>query len=412
MAKIMAVDDEQDLVQLLQDLVESEGHTFVSVTTGRDAIAEFDKEKPDLVLLDLMLPDISGMRVCDKIRSVSNTPIIILSALRDKSRIVEAYERGANDYLSKPFEAEELLAKIKVQLARSAGPHQPLGSPEHARAVDTPRPFGHFVIEELLGYGSVGTVYRAHPEGRPERQIAIKCLAPELTRNQKYVTRFLREAEYAHAVDDPYIVKVLEAGHHHGTYFYAMEQIEGVSFSEYVKEREGEPDLLRILLIIGDIMNALAAVHEAGYIHRDVSAKNIMLDDKSGCAKLADFGIAKRSQGDETTTTSVMVGTPHFMAPEVLEGRDPDIRSDLYSLGICLYFGIVGEYPFKGDKMQLMFQHTTKPVVIPDSVPDDIAQYISLLTDKAPEGRPSHPGVAMMELTKVIENHIMKQRAD
>ncbi len=410
MAKIMAVDDEHDLIEQLQELVESEGHIFVSVTTGRDAIAQFEKEEPDLILLDLMLPDISGMRVCDKLRAVSNRPIIILSALRDKSRIVESYERGANDYLPKPFEAEELLAKIKVQLERSAGPHQ-LGSPGQARALDSPRPFGHFVIEELLGHGSVGTVYRAHPEGRPERKIAIKCLAPELTRNQKYVTRFLREAEYAHAVDDPYIVKVLEAGHHHGTYFYAMEMIEGPSFSDYVREGK-ERDMLRVLLIIGDILNALAAVHEAGYIHRDVSAKNIMLDEKNGCAKLADFGIAKRSQGDETTTTSVIVGTPHFMAPEVIEGRDPDIRSDLYSLGICLFFGIVGEYPFKGDKTQLMFQHTSKPLVIPDSVPDDIAQFISILTDKAPEGRPNHPGIAMMELTKVIENLIRERRAD
>jgi serine/threonine-protein kinase len=267
------------------------------------------------------------------------------------------------------------------------------------------------VIEELLGHGSVGTVYRAHPEGRPERKIAIKCLAPELTRNQKYVTRFLREAEYAHTVVDPYIVKVLEAGHHHGTYFYAMEMIEGPSFSDYVRESK-ERDMLRVLLIIGDILNALAAVHEAGYIHRDVSAKNIMLDRKDGRAKLADFGIAKRSQGDETTTTSVMVGTPHFMAPEVIEGRDPDIRADLYSLGICLYFGIVGEYPFKGDKVQLMYQHTSKPLVIPDSVPDDIAQFISILTDKAPEGRPSHPGIAMMELTRVIENLIRERRAE
>jgi serine/threonine-protein kinase len=137
-----------------------------------------------------------------------------------------------------------------------------------------------------------------------------------------------------------------------------------------------------------------------------------MLDEKSGCAKLADFGIAKSAQGDETTTTSVIVGTPHFMAPEVIEGRDPDIRADLYSLGICLYFGMVGEYPFKGDKMQLMFQHTSKPLVIPESVPDDIARFIALLTDKAPEGRPNHPGIAMMELTKIIENRIREQRAD
>lgn len=190
-----------------------------------------------------------------------------------------------------------------------------------------------------------------------------------------------------------------------------MELVEGSSFSEYVKQRK-ELDILRVLLIIGDILNALAAVHEAGFIHRDVSAKNIMLDEKSGCAKLADFGIAKRSHGDETTTTSVMVGTPQFMAPEVIEGRDPDIRSDLYSLGICLYFGIVGKYPFKGDKMQIMFQHTRKPMVIPDSVPEDIARFISLLTNKAPEGRPNHPGIAMMELTKVIENHIRKQRVE
>ncbi|MDA0842168.1 MAG: protein kinase [Planctomycetota bacterium] len=411
MAKIMAVDAERDLITLLQKLVESEGDTFVSVTTGRAAIADFNKVKPDLILLDLILPDISGMQVCDKIRSVSNTPIIILSALRDKGRIVEAYERGANDYLPKPVEPGELLAKIKVQLARSTGPHQPLGSPEQARGLESPRPFGDFVIEALLGHGGVGTVYRAHPEGRPERKIAIKCLAPELSSNQKYVTRFLREAKYAHAVEDPCIVKVFEAGHHHGTYFYAMELVEGSSFSEYVKQRK-ELDILRVLLIIGDILNALAAVYEAGFIHRDVSAKNIMLDEKSGCAKLADFGIAKRSQGDETTTTSVMVGTPHFMAPEVIEGRDPDIRSDLYSLGICLYFGIVGKYPFKGDKMQLMFQHTSKPMVIPDSVPEDIARYVSHLTDKAPEGRPNHPGIAMMELTKVIENHIRKQRAE
>jgi len=93
------------------------------------------------------------------------------------------------------------------------------------------------------------------------------------------------------------------------------------------------------------------------------------------------------------------------MAPEIVQGREPDIRADLYSLGVAVYFAVVGRPPFEGEPMQVMYQHVHRPIDIPRSVPEDLAAYIHRLTSKAPEGRPYSPGMALIETVNLMERH-------
>ena len=405
MAKILAVDDEPEILVLLRSIIESDGNTFVSTTNGLQAIDFFRSEKPDLVLLDVMIPDRGGLAICHDIRSESSVPILMVSGASSEEKIIRCYESGADDYIMKPFVPDELRAKIKVHLeraraSRSAVPSAKLpgGAPPTER-----RLFGPYVLLGILGRGASGTVYRAHPMGRPDQPLAIKALAMTLGRDEKYLQRFLREVESAKALDDPHVVRIYDAGHFHGNYYFAMELVDGISLFEQV-ETHGKMSVNKVLDLAGNILNALAAVHEAGYVHHDVSAKNILLNN-DGPAKLADFGIAQRRQRRDTTTTTFLEGTPQFMAPEVIEGKEPDIRSDLYALGIAVYYAVVGEAPFTGDTMQVMYQQVHRPLVVPKEVPDDVAGYIYALAAKAPEERPPTPGAALIETAELLQGH-------
>lgn len=405
MAKILAIDDEPEILNLLRGIVEIDGHSLIGVSLATRAVDTFRTERPDLILLDVLMPGKGGIEICGEIRSESTVPIIVVSGVDEEGTIIKCYEQGADDYILKPFSPNEIRAKIRVHLSRAAAPHRvhaPGEEPE-GRAEVKGTLFGPYVIEEVIGRGSTGTVYRAHALEHPDRPRALKTLSPALGSNEEYLQRFLREAEYAKSVRDPHIVRIFEAGHYHGTYYYAMELVDGISLHQRVHET-GVMTAGQALTTAGDILNALASVHEAGYVHRDVSAKNILLS-REGAAKLADFGIALKPNQTDTTTTTILAGTPSFMAPEIVQGREPDIRADLYSLGVAVYFAVVGRPPFEGEPMQVMYQHVHRPIDIPRSVPEDLAAYIHRLTSKAPEGRPYSPGMALIETVNLMERH-------
>jgi len=405
MAKILAIDDEPDNLELLEAVVELDGHSLTGVSQAAQAVDVFRAEKPDLILLDVLMPEKDGVEICGEIRAESTVPIIVVSGVDEEGTIVKCYEQGADDYILKPFSPNEIRAKIRVYLSRAAAPHRVLSPEEKGedRSEGKGTLFGPYVIEGVVGRGSTGTVYRAHALEHPDRPLALKTLSPALGSNEPYLQRFLREAEYAKSVRDPYIVQILDVGHYHGTYYYAMELVDGISLHQRVND-DGVMASSQALATAGDVLNALASVHEAGYVHRDVSAKNILLS-RAGATKLADFGIALRPSQTDTTATAVLAGTPSFMAPEVIQGRDPDIRSDLYSLGVAVYFAVVGRPPFEGEPVQVMYQHVHHEIDIPLSVPEDLAGYIRRMTSRAPESRPHSPGMALIETVRLMERH-------
>ncbi|MBM3976608.1 MAG: serine/threonine protein kinase, partial [Planctomycetes bacterium] len=208
------------------------------------------------------------------------------------------------------------------------------------------RHFPRLEIGALLGRGASGSVWRAR-QLELSRDVALKILSPELSREPAFEARFEREARALASLDHPRIVKVHDYGKAGPYAFLVMELVEGASLRDLL--REGRLEKSEILTLASDICSALAYAHARGVVHRDIKPENLLVD-ADGRAKVADFGLAKlvgpaatpslRSAGGER------VGTPLYMAPEQLEKpASVDHRADLYSLGVVLYELLTGELP-------------------------------------------------------------------
>lgn len=205
-----------------------------------------------------------------------------------------------------------------------------------------------YKIHEIRGVGAMATVYRAEQVSL-ERRVGLKVLHDFVAEDPDYRERFLREARAAARLNHPHVVRAYEAGVHEGSYYFAMEYVEGEDLSERLgrEERLAPEEALRIALAVAQ---ALLAAQEHGMVHRDVKPENILLGP-DGAVKLADLGLAK-VQGDASITHSgYSLGTVAFFSPEQCHGAtDLDIRSDLFALGGTLYAALTGELPFgRGD---------------------------------------------------------------
>ena len=204
---------------------------------------------------------------------------------------------------------------------------------------------GPYAIESELGAGGMGTVYRAvHVE--TSESVAVKVLSAPMAREPGLVERFRREIESLKKLTNPHIVHFLDSGEHEGTYYYAMELVEGETLTARLGrvKRLGWESVIEMSV---QVCRALKAAHDAGIIHRDLKPGNLMLtaDD---VVKLTDFGVAQIFAAGKLTATGGIVGTAEYMSPEQAEGRKAHPSSDLYSLGAVMYCMLTGRPPFVG----------------------------------------------------------------
>lgn len=226
---------------------------------------------------------------------------------------------------------------------------------------------GGYVIEKALGRGSMGTVYRARQVAL-DRPVALKAMSASLAARGDLVARFLREAKAAAAINHPNLVQVHDFGQAEGTYFYAMELVDGLCLGAYMRRGERFSEL-ECIEIGREVTLALQAAHEAGIIHRDVKPDNLLLTGK-GVVKLADLGLAHMHEIDSDvalTMPGTSVGTPLYMSPEQARGeKGIDQRTDFYSLGATLFHLATGQVPYDGATAgAILSKQLTEPVPSP-----------------------------------------------
>ena len=207
-----------------------------------------------------------------------------------------------------------------------------------------------YLLEEQVGAGGMAVVYRALDE-RLDRRVALKVLAPALAADQAFRQRFIRESRAAAAVDDPHIIPVFEAGEASGVLFIAMRYVPGGDVRSLVR-RDGPLSPRRAMEIISQVASALDAAHRRGLVHRDVKPANMLMDASSDADRpdhvyLSDFGLSKGAPSSVGLTSSgQFLGTPAYMAPEQIEGRQVDGRTDEYALACAVFEMLSGSPPF------------------------------------------------------------------
>jgi serine/threonine protein kinase len=252
---------------------------------------------------------------------------------------------------------------------------------------------GRYRIDRELGRGAMGVVYLAR-DPKINRTLAIKAIALaaefgglELAGARE---RFFREAEMAGRLNHPNIVVIYDAGEDQGLAYIVMEYLRGHHLSDHTLP--GKMLSTGMVLDIGArVADALHFAHRQNVIHRDIKPANIMFDADSNALKITDFGIARLTDGG-STKTGIVLGTPSFMAPEQLEGRQLDGRADLFALGVSLYQLTCGQLPFRADSMTaLMYKiandpHTPIATIRPD-LPRAVDKVINRALAKRPEER-------------------------
>ena len=217
-------------------------------------------------------------------------------------------------------------------------------------------------IESRIGDGGMGVVFRARDE-RLGRPVALKVLAPALAVDEEYRRRFVVESRAAAAVDEPHIIPIYEAGEADGLLFIAMRFVAGGDLRQAIR-REGKLSADRALEFISPVASALDAAHAAGLVHRDVKPANILISEHPGWPDhvyLSDFGLVKSvQQSVNLTTGGRYLGTPHYSAPEQVQGRRVDGRADQYALACVAFELLAGERPFGGTEWTaVLLAHVT-----------------------------------------------------
>ena len=407
-ATILVVDDLPANRDLMTRRLERSGFRVVSAASGPEALELLRRAPVDLVLLDIMMPGMTGLDVLKTVRMMPTTatlPVVMVTAKTDSQDVVEALSLGANDYVTKPVDYPVALARIRAHLRTrqavqaEAAPSIEPQSP--AQALPGTVLAGRYRLDALIGGGSFGTVFRArHLE--LEREVAVKVLATSAGTDPEALARFRREGASACRVQHPNAVAVLDFGVNQGGVAYlVMELLHGHSVERELEVKSQLPPR-RCAEIMVPVCSALAAAHAVGLLHRDIKPSNVFLHQtpQGEVPKILDFGIAKMSGeaaiGQSLTVDGSLLGTPAYMAPERFRRGPYGTPSDVYSTGVMLYEMLSGRLPFipsSADPLALVaMQAEEDPPALRARCPEAspaLAGLVKATLSRNPDGRPS-----------------------
>ena len=267
------------------------------------------------------------------------------------------------------------------------------------------------IIEEL-GKGGMGKVYRVEDK-RIKEEVALKLIKPEIAADKKTLERFSNELKIARKIAHRNVCKMYDLGEEKGTHFITMEYVPGEDLKSSIR-RFGQIPVGKTISIAKQICEGLSEAHRLGVVHRDLKPGNIMID-KEGNARIMDFGIARSLKAKGITGAGVMIGTPEYMSPEQVEGKDTDQRSDVYSLGVIIYEMVTGRVPFEGDTpFTIGMKHKSEtpkdPKELNAQIPDDMSHLTLRCMEKDKEKRYQSTGEVLSELSRIEKGIPLAER--
>jgi CheY-like chemotaxis protein len=427
--QIFIVDDNPHNLALLSGILHEAGYEVRAANSGRRALQMAERQPPELILLDISMPEIDGYEVCRRLKllpQLAPVPVIFVSALDDVLDKVRAFSAGGVDYVSKPFHAEEVLARVSAQLrlarlqselARRNAELERKNEELVLAQRKTEQVFsalsellpgtvlaGNYRVDQKIGEGGFGAVFRGAHLGL-DRPVAVKVLRPTSSGlTPAGLARFRVEGIAACRVEHPNAVEVLDFGvTDSGIAYLVMELLRGYSL-EWLLTQHSALDAARCAEVLAPVCDVLAEAHRQGIVHRDVKPENIFLHQtqRGEVVKVVDFGLAKLFEGSpdpeagDLTIDGTILGTPTYMAPERVMSDPYDGRADVYSVGVVLYRMLCGRLPFpsgSGNPYMSALMNVTKdpppPTSVVPSVPPDAEALVLRALRKLPSERPS-----------------------
>jgi len=248
---------------------------------------------------------------------------------------------------------------------------------------------GRYQIIEELGKGGMGKVYRVLDKKLNE-EIALKLIKPEIASDKETIGRFSNELKLARKISHRNVGRMYELMEDEGIHFITMEYVAGEDLKSFIR-RSRQLAVGTAVAIGRQVCEGLAEAHRLGVIHRDLKPSNIMID-KEGNVRIMDFGIARSLAAKGITGAGIIIGTPEYMSPEQVEGKEADQRSDIYSLGIILFEMLTGHLPFQGDTplsvaVKQKSERPPDPKSLNAQIPDDLSRIILKCLEKSKEKR-------------------------
>jgi HAMP domain-containing protein/predicted Ser/Thr protein kinase len=266
---------------------------------------------------------------------------------------------------------------------------------------------GRYRIESILGRGGMGVVYKA-TDAQLDETVAIKTLPGDvMTRSPEDLERFKREIRLARRITHRNVLRTYDYGEAEGVYFISMEFVRGYTLSELMDEAPKRQMPTRAAVgITRQVCRGLQAAHEQGIIHRDIKPQNVLIDAR-GEVKLMDFGVARMAEAPEAMTQQgLIVGTPHYMSPEQVQGQQLDARTDVYAMGIMLYELLAGRRPFESSSLTgILAAHITEKARPPIELRPDVGRELNAIVmrcmEKDPRARYADAGALLADLEQL-----------